>query len=106
MKRLTVILVMLALVLIGATAVLAQDVPQALQGVNLSSAQVVTPAQAQQIRGANPGGIPAWVGMPGYNGMNSNSHYYEACEHAYANANGQAIFHSRVFRNCDGIGNF
>jgi cell division protein YceG involved in septum cleavage len=52
MKRLTVILMALALVLAGATLVLAQDVPQALKGVNLTTAQVVTPAQAQQIRGA------------------------------------------------------
>jgi hypothetical protein len=51
MKRVTVILTVLALVLAGATVVLAQDVPQALKGVNLSTAQALTPAQAQQIRG-------------------------------------------------------
>jgi hypothetical protein len=51
MKRVTVILMALALVLAGATVVLAQDLPQALKGVNLSTAQVLTDAQAQQIRG-------------------------------------------------------
>jgi hypothetical protein len=65
MKRLTVILMALALVLAGATCVLAKGVPQAqprinqalpqaLQGVNLTSAQVVTPDQARIIRGAAP----------------------------------------------------
>jgi cell division protein YceG involved in septum cleavage len=53
MKKLAVILMTLALVLAGATLVLAQDVPQALKGVNLATAQVVTSTQAQQIRGAS-----------------------------------------------------
>jgi hypothetical protein len=76
MKRVTVILMALALVLAGATVVLAQDVPQALKGVNLSTAQALTDAQAQQIRGAYRGGYQGWevlghnLGAPGENGQN------------------------------------
>jgi hypothetical protein len=59
MKKLTLILTAMALVLVGATAVLAQDLPQALKGVNLNTAQGLTDAQAQQVRGCftpyNPG---------------------------------------------------
>ncbi len=98
MKRVTVILMVLALVLAGAMAVLAQDVPQALQGVNLSAAQVVNDTQAQQIRGT----APNWVGNgpPGLVGP-SDDHWSYGFDIAGDQAvtktdNVQAPYHSRA----------
>ncbi len=64
MKKLAVILMVTALILSGATALLAAGLPQALNGVDLATAQPISDAQAQQIRGAaQPTTLP-----PGFNG--------------------------------------
>lgn len=64
MKRLTVFLLVLAMALMGATTVMAAGLPQALHGVNLATAQPLTDAQAQQIRGAAYSGPPPGIGTP------------------------------------------
>jgi hypothetical protein len=96
MKRLTVCLLVLALALMGATAVMAASLPQALNGVNLATAQPLTDVQAQQIRGASaidkglpPGLLNQYLnGGPGFNNL---SYVEEMIE------NTPAEMHSRVF---------
>ncbi len=90
MKRFAVVLMATALVLMGATALLAADLPQALRGVDLASAQPLTNAQAQEIRGAaQPTTFP-----PGFGGTVPNP-LFQAEE--VNEVHGQAIFNSRVF---------
>ena len=51
MKRLMAGVLVALMVVLGAGLATAAELPQALTGVNLSTAQVLTPDQAQQVRG-------------------------------------------------------
>jgi hypothetical protein len=55
MRKLTVALMVLSLVLTGVAIAAAADLPQALQGVDLKAAQQVNNSQAQTVRGAAQG---------------------------------------------------
>lgn len=106
MKRVTVVLMATALILMGATALMAAGLPQALQGVDLASAQPLTNAQAQEIRGAaQPNTLP-----PGFAKANNGA---STVDTSNLKGIGQADFsneknqpsptrpfvHSRVFSN-------
>ena len=55
MKKLTVILMVVSLMLTGVALAAAANLPQALKGVDLKAAQQVTDTQAQTVRGAAQG---------------------------------------------------
>ena len=55
MRKLTVALMVVSLMLTGVAMVAAADLPQALQGVDLKAAQQVNNSQAQTVRGAAQG---------------------------------------------------
>jgi hypothetical protein len=55
MRKLTVVLMVVSLMLKGVTLAAAANLPQALKGVDLKAAQQVTDTQAQTVRGAAQG---------------------------------------------------
>jgi hypothetical protein len=61
MKKLTAGVLVALMVVMGAALATAADLPQALKGVNLSTAQALTPDQAQQVRGTAPPSGPPQV---------------------------------------------
>ncbi len=51
MKKLTAGVLVALMVVMGAALATAAELPQALKGVDLSTAQALTPDQAQQVKG-------------------------------------------------------
>jgi hypothetical protein len=104
MKKLAVMMTVIALVMVGATMALAQDVPQALKGVNLTSAQVVSNAQAQQVRGTAPGwgldnGPPGLVNHISSDGQGPYVNGFNLAGNQAVTASGnknQEMYHSRA----------